>query len=652
MTDEQKKDNQGYSAGNIQVLEGLEAVRKRPSMYIGDTGMRGLHHLVYEVVDNSIDEAMAGYCDAISVIINEDNSVTVRDNGRGIPVDFHQQEGRSALEVVMTVLHAGGKFDKDTYKVSGGLHGVGVSCVNALSEQLIATVYRDGKVYEQEYGIGKPLYDVREIGETQETGTQIHFKPDVTIFEDFEYSYDTLVSRMRELAFLNKGITMSITDMRNLDDDGKPFHEEFLSKDGLLEFVRFLDASREPLISSAIYMEGEKGGIPVEVAILYNTSFSENIHAYVNNINTHEGGTHLQGFRRGLTATLKKYAEDSGMLSKLKFDIAGDDFREGLTAVISVKVAEPQFEGQTKTKLGNREVNAPVSQAVSEMLTHYLEENPNDARMIVNKVILAAQARHAARKAREMVQRKNVLTGSGLPGKLSDCSDRNPENCEVYLVEGDSAGGTAKQGRDRAFQAILPLRGKILNVEKAMHHKIFENEEIKNIYTALGVRVGTEEDSKALDTSKLRYHKVIIMCDADVDGSHIETLILTFFFRHMRELIEAGHIYIATPPLYLVKKGSNMKYAWNDKQRDEIIEQMKGSGKESSVGIQRYKGLGEMNATQLWDTTMNPEFRTLRQVNIDNAAEADRIFSMLMGDDVPPRRAFIERNARYAKIDA
>ena len=651
MTEEQKKDNQGYSAGNIQVLEGLEAVRKRPSMYIGDTGARGLHHLVYEVVDNSIDEAMAGYCDAISVIINEDNSITVRDNGRGIPVDFHEQEGRSALEVVMTVLHAGGKFDKDTYKVSGGLHGVGVSCVNALSEQLIATVYRDGKVYQQEYQIGKPLYDVKEIGTTDESGTQIHFKPDPTIFEDFEYSYETLLSRMRELAFLNKGISMSITDKRNLDDEGNPVHEEFLSKDGLLEFVAFLDESREPLISSAIYMEGEKNGVPVEVAIIYNTSFSENIHSYVNNINTHEGGTHLQGFRRGLTATLKKYAEESGMLSKLKFDIAGDDFREGLTAVISIKVAEPQFEGQTKTKLGNREVNAPVSQAVSEMLTHYLEENPNDARVIVNKVILAAQARHAARKAREMVQRKNVLTGSGLPGKLSDCSDRNPENCEVYLVEGDSAGGTAKQGRDRSFQAILPLRGKILNVEKAMHHKIFENEEIKNIYTALGVRVGTEEDSLALDTSNLRYHKVIIMCDADVDGSHIETLILTFFFRHMRELIEAGHIYIATPPLYLVKRGSNMKYAWNDKQRDEIIDELKGSGKESSVSIQRYKGLGEMNATQLWDTTMNPEFRTLRQVSISNAAEADRIFSMLMGDDVPPRRAFIEKNARYAKID-
>ena len=652
MTEEQKKNNQGYSAGNIQVLEGLEAVRKRPSMYIGDTGVKGLHHLVYEVVDNSIDEALAGYCDTISVTMNVDNSITVKDNGRGIPTDFHEKEGRSALEVVMTVLHAGGKFDKDTYKVSGGLHGVGVSCVNALSEQLIATIYRDGKIFEQEYNIGKPLYPVREIGVTEESGTQVQFRPDPTIFEDNVYNYDTLASRMRELAFLNKGIRITLTDMRNLDEEGNPTGEEFYSEGGLYEFVQFLDASREPLISSPIYMEGEKNGIPVEVALIYNNSFSENIHAYVNNINTHEGGTHLQGFRRGLTATLKKYAEDSGMLSKLKFDIAGDDFREGLTAVISVKVAEPQFEGQTKTKLGNREVNAPVSQAVSEMLTHYLEENPNDARTIVNKVILAAQARHAARKAREMVQRKNVLTGSGLPGKLSDCSDRNPENCEVYLVEGDSAGGTAKQGRDRNFQAILPLRGKILNVEKAMHHKIFDNEEIKNIYTALGVRVGTEEDSKALDTSKLRYHKIIIMCDADIDGSHIETLILTFFFRHMRELIEGGYIYIATPPLYLVKKGGNMKYAWNDKQRDQYVEELKGTGKESSVGIQRYKGLGEMNAEQLWDTTMNPEFRTLRQVSIYNAAEADRIFSMLMGDDVPPRRAFIEKNAKYAKIDA
>lgn len=652
MTDEQKLQPANYSAGNIQVLEGLEAVRKRPAMYIGDVGTKGLHHLVYEVVDNSIDEALAGYCDTISVFIHEDNSVSVRDNGRGIPTDFHEKEQRSALEVVMTVLHAGGKFDKDTYKVSGGLHGVGVSCVNALSESLKATVYRDGKIYEQEYSIGKPLYPVKEIGTTDETGTEVRFKPDVTIFEEAVYTYETLANRMRELAFLNKGIRINLTDLRTLDEEGNPKFESFFSEGGLKEFVEFLDSNREPLIGSPIYMEGEKNGIPVEVAMIYNTSFSENIHSYVNNISTYEGGTHLQGFRRGLTATLKKYAEDSGMLSKLKFEIAGDDFREGLTAVISVKVQEPQFEGQTKTKLGNREVNAPVSQAVSEMLSYYLEENPNDARTIVQKVILAATARHAARKAREMVQRKNVLTGSGLPGKLSDCADKDPENCEIYLVEGDSAGGTAKQGRDRSFQAILPLRGKILNVEKAMHHKIFDNEEIKNIYTALGVKVGTEEDSKALDTSKLRYHKVIIMCDADVDGSHIETLILTFFFRHMRELIEGGHIYIATPPLYLLKKGSQAKYAWSDKQRDEIIEALKGSGKESNVGIQRYKGLGEMNAEQLWDTTMNPSNRTLRRVTIDNAAEADRIFSMLMGDDVPPRREFIEQNAKYANIDA
>ncbi len=652
MTEEQKLQPANYSAGNIQVLEGLEAVRMRPAMYIGDVGFRGLHHLVYEVVDNSIDEALAGYCDTITVNIHEDNSVSVRDNGRGIPTDWHEKEQRSALEVVMTVLHAGGKFDKDTYKVSGGLHGVGVSCVNALSDRLKATVYRDGKVYEQEYSIGKPLYPVKEVGNTTETGTEVHFKPDTSIFEEAIFNYDTLANRMRELAFLNKGIRITLTDYRQLDDKGEPVFESFFSEGGLYEFVQFLDANREPLIARPIYMEGEKSGIPVEVAMIYNTSFSENIHAYVNNINTHEGGTHLQGFRRGLTATLKKYAEDSGMLSKLKFEIAGDDFREGLTAVVSVKVAEPQFEGQTKTKLGNREVNAPVSQAVSEMLTHYLEENPNDARAIVQKVILAATARHAARKAREMVQRKNVLTGTGLPGKLSDCADKDPQNCEIYLVEGDSAGGTAKQGRDRSFQAILPLRGKILNVEKAMHHKIFDNEEIKNIYTALGVRVGTEEDSKALDISKLRYYKVIIMCDADVDGSHIETLILTFFFRHMRELIEGGHIYIATPPLYLLKKGTQARYAWNDKERDGIIEELKGAGKDSSVNIQRYKGLGEMNAEQLWDTTMNPSYRTLRRVTIDNAAEADRIFSMLMGDDVPPRREFIEKNAKYAKIDA
>jgi DNA gyrase subunit B len=652
MTDEQKLQPANYSAGNIQVLEGLEAVRKRPAMYIGDVGVKGLHHLVYEVVDNSIDEALAGYCDTISVFIHPDNSISVRDNGRGIPTDFHEKEQRSALEVVMTVLHAGGKFDKDTYKVSGGLHGVGVSCVNALSEHLKATVYRGGKVYEQEYAIGKPLYPVKEIGASDESGTEVHFRPDITIFEEIEYNYDTLANRMRELAFLNKGIRINLTDLRKLDDEGQPKFESFFSEGGLKEFVEFLDGNREPLIGTPIHMEGEKNGIPVEVAMIYNTSFSENVHSYVNNISTYEGGTHLQGFRRGLTATLKKYAEDSGMLSKLKFEIAGDDFREGLTAVISVKVQEPQFEGQTKTKLGNREVNAPVSQAVSEMLAYYLEENPNDAKAIVQKVILAATARHAARKAREMVQRKNVLTGTGLPGKLSDCADKNPENCEIYLVEGDSAGGTAKQGRDRSFQAILPLRGKILNVEKAMQHKIFDNEEIKNIYTALGVKVGTEEDSKALDTSKLRYHKVIIMCDADVDGSHIETLILTFFFRHMRELIEGGHIYIATPPLYLLKKGSQARYAWNDKERDEIIESLKGSGKETSVGIQRYKGLGEMNAEQLWDTTMNPSNRTLRRVTIDNAAEADRIFSMLMGDDVPPRREFIEQNAKYANIDA
>jgi DNA gyrase subunit B len=651
MTEDQKNKPSEYSAGNIQVLEGLEAVRKRPAMYIGDVGSKGLHHLVYEVVDNSIDEALAGYCDTIDVVINTDNSVGVRDNGRGIPTDFHEKEGRSALEVVMTVLHAGGKFDKDTYKVSGGLHGVGVSCVNALSDKLVATVYRDGKIWEQEYSEGKPQYDVRQIGETEERGTMVTFHPDTTIFEIVEYSYDILATRMRELAFLNKGIRIGLKDLRELDEEGNPREESFFSEGGLYEFVEFLDQSRESLIAHPIYMEGEKSGIPVEVAMIYNTSFTENIHAYVNNINTYEGGTHLQGFRRGLTATLKKYAEDSGMLSKLKFEIAGDDFREGLTAVISVKVQEPQFEGQTKTKLGNREVNAPVSQAVSEMLTHYLEENPNEARTIVNKVILAATARHAARKAREMVQRKNVLSFTGLPGKLSDCSDKNPENCEIYLVEGDSAGGTAKQGRSREFQAILPLRGKILNVETAMQHRIFDNEEIKNIYTALGVRVGTEEDSKALDISRLRYHKVIIMCDADVDGSHIETLILTFFFRHMRELVDGGNIYIATPPLYQLKKGSQIRYAWNDAQRDEFVTAMKGAAKDSNVGIQRYKGLGEMNAEQLWETTMNPETRTLRRVRVDNAVESDRIFSMLMGDEVPPRREFIEKNAKYANID-
>ncbi len=648
MSEEQKKQ---YSADSIQSLEGMEHVRKRPSMYIGDVGVRGLHHLVYEVIDNSIDEALAGHCDTITVAINEDNSITVEDNGRGIPVDLHKKEGVSALEVVMTKIGAGGKFDKDSYKVSGGLHGVGVSCVNALSQHLKATVHREGKVYEQEYEIGKALYPVREVGTTDKRGTLVTFKPDATIFETTIYSYDTLSGRLRELAFLNKGITLTITDRRNLDDNGDFVSEVFHSETGLEEFVRFVDANREPLIEAVIHMEGERSGVPVEVAMVYNTSFNENIHSYVNNINTHEGGTHLSGFRRGLTNTLKKYAETSGMLDKLKFEISGDDFREGLTAVVSVKVAEPQFEGQTKTKLGNRDVTAPVSQAVSEMLTNYLEEHPNDARKIVQKVILAAQARHAARKAREMVQRKTVMGGSGLPGKLADCSEKDPSLCEIFLVEGDSAGGTAKQGRDRNFQAIMPLRGKILNVEKAMHHKIFDNEEIKNIYTALGVSLGTAEDSKALNLEKLRYHKVVIMCDADVDGSHIETLILTFFFRHMKELIENGHVYIATPPLYLVKKGTKQHYAWNDNERDAFINQLRGSGSETSVNVQRYKGLGEMNAEQLWDTTMNPEFRTLRRVTIENAAACDHIFSMLMGDDVPPRRAFIEANAKYANID-
>jgi|TARA_R110000737_G_scaffold324995_1_gene338144 DNA gyrase subunit B len=648
---EEEKNRGDYSADNIQVLEGLEAVRKRPAMYIGDIGVKGLHHLVYEVVDNSIDEALAGHCDTIGVWINENNSVTVRDNGRGIPTAIHTKEKRSALEVVMTVLHAGGKFDKDTYKVSGGLHGVGVSCVNALSKDLKATVYRDGKIWEQEYKIGKPQYDVRIAGESKEHGTEVTFLPDDSIFEALEYNYDTLAARMRELAFLNKGITITLTDNRNFDEKGEPVFTKYHSEGGLSEFCEYLDRNREKLISDVIYFEGENDGIPVEVALTYNTSYTENIQAYVNNINTHEGGTHLSGFRRGLTNTLKKYADKSGLLAKEKIEIDGDDFREGLTAVLSVKVQEPQFEGQTKTKLGNREVTAPVSQAVSEMLTNYLEEHPNEARIIVEKVMLAARARHAARKAREMVQRKNVLTGSGLPGKLADCSEKDPALCEIYFVEGDSAGGTAKQGRDRHFQAIMPLRGKILNVEKAMIHKIFENEEIKNIYTALGVRIGTEEDSKALNLEKLRYHKVIIMCDADVDGSHIETLILTFFFRFMKELIELGYIYIATPPLYQVKKGSKSDYAWNDDQRDKLIQEFKGSGTESSVGIQRYKGLGEMNAEQLWETTMSPEGRTLRQVTIDNAAECDQIFSMLMGDEVPPRREFIEKNAKYAKID-
>lgn len=637
-----------YSADSIQALEGMEHVRMRPSMYIGDVGVRGLHHLVYEVVDNSVDEAMAGHCTTIDVTINEDNSVTTKDDGRGIPVGLHKKEGVSALEVVMTRIGAGGKFDKDSYKVSGGLHGVGVSCVNALSAHLKATVYREGKVWTQEYERGKTLYPVKSIGESTQTGTVVTFTPDPTIFTlTTEYNYDTLANRMRELAYLNKGITLTLTDKRRTDKEGHPIAETFHSKEGLKEFIKFLDSTRDPLIGDVIAMECEKNGIPVEVAMIYNSGYTENLHSYVNNINTHEGGTHLSGFRRGLTTTLKKYADSSGMLDKIKFEVAGDDFREGLTAIVSIKVSEPQFEGQTKTKLGNREVTSAVSQAVSEMLTNYLEEHPDDAKAIVQKVILAAQARHAAAKAREMVQRKNPMGGGGLPGKLSDCSDQNPENCELFLVEGDSAGGTAKMGRDRKFQAILPLRGKILNVEKAMQHRVFENEEIRNMYTALGVTIGTEEDSKALNLEKLRYHKVIIMCDADVDGSHIETLILTFFFRYMRELIENGNVYIATPPLYLVKKGAKRSYAWNDKERDEIVAAMNGS-----VGIQRYKGLGEMNAEQLWDTTMNPEFRTLRQVNIENATETDRIFSMLMGDEVPPRRDFIERNAVYANIDA
>ena len=637
-----------YSADSIQALEGMEHVRMRPSMYIGDVGSRGLHHLVYEVVDNSIDEAMAGHCDRISVTINEDNSVTTEDNGRGIPVGMHKKEGVSALEVVMTKIGAGGKFDKDSYKVSGGLHGVGVSCVNALSEKLTATVHRDGKIYAQEYQRGKSVEPVKEIGKSDKNGTIVTFLPDKTIFKDINtYSYDILATRLRELSFLNKGITITITDMRNKDDKGNFINEEFHSKEGLVEFIKFLDETREPIMKDVIAFEGEKNGVPVEVAMIYNTSYSENLHSYVNNINTHEGGTHLSGFRRGLTHTLKKYSESSGMLDKLKFDIAGDDFREGLTAIISVKVAEPQFEGQTKTKLGNKEVSSSVSQAVSEMLRDYLEEHPDDAKIIVQKVILAAQARHAAQKAREMVQRKSVMSIGGLPGKLSDCSEQDPAKCEVFLVEGDSAGGTAKQGRDRAFQAILPLRGKILNVEKAMQHKVFENEEIRNIFTALGVTIGTEEDSKALNIEKLRYHKVVIMCDADIDGSHISTLILTFLFRYMKELVENGHVYIATPPLYLVKKGAKKEYAWDNDQRDSIMMRY-GDG----CKVQRYKGLGEMNASQLWDTTMNPEFRTMRKVVIENGVEADRIFSMLMGDDVPPRREFIENNALYANIDA
>jgi DNA gyrase subunit B len=651
MSENTATDKANYGADNIQVLEGLEAVRKRPAMYIGDIGVKGLHHLVYEVIDNSIDEALAGHCKNIFVTINEDNSITVKDDGRGIPTGIHPKLGVSALEVVMTVLHAGGKFDKDTYKVSGGLHGVGVSCVNALSTHLKVEVHRDGKIVTQEFNIGKPLYPAKETGTTDYRGTIVTFKPDLSIFIAGEYNYTTLANRMRELSFLNKGISLSLADKRQLDENGTPFGETFFSQGGLREFVNYLDGGKEKLIDEVIYMEGEKGGIPVEVAMIYNNSYSENLQSYVNNINTHEGGTHLAGFRRGLTRTLKSYADKSGLLSKLKIEIAGDDFREGLTAVISVKVQEPQFEGQTKTKLGNNEAMGAVDQAISEALNNYLEEHPKHARMIVDKVILAATARHAARKARELVQRKNVMTGSGLPGKLADCASGDPVLSELFLVEGDSAGGTAKQGRNREFMAILPLRGKILNVEKALEYKIYENEEIKNIFTALGVFRGTAEDDRALNLDKLRYHKIIIMCDADVDGSHITTLILTFFFRHMKELIERGHVYIATPPLYQVKKGKDMRYCWNEEQRDAYVKEL-GGDKPESVGIQRYKGLGEMNAEQLWETTLNPQTRTLRQISVDNAAEADRVFSMLMGDEVPPRREFIEKNAKYAKVDA
>ncbi|WDF79428.1 DNA topoisomerase (ATP-hydrolyzing) subunit B [Mucilaginibacter sp. KACC 22773] len=649
---EENQDKSNYSADNIQVLEGLEAVRKRPSMYIGDTGVKGLHHLVYEVVDNSIDEALAGHCDTIKVFILKDNSIRVEDNGRGIPTAMHTKEKKSALEVVMTVLHAGGKFDKDTYKVSGGLHGVGVSCVNALSIHLTALVYREGKVWTQEYSEGKPLFEVKTIGDTDKRGTTIIFKPDATIFTlTTEYKYDTLAGRLRELSFLNKGIRLSLTDERIPNEDGSFPTEEFYSEGGLREFVKFLDGTRTSIIPEPIYLDGVKNGIPVELAFQYNDTYSENVFSYVNNINTIEGGTHVAGFRRGLTRTLKAYADKSGLLKNMKMEITGDDFREGLTAVISVKVQEPQFEGQTKTKLGNNEVMGAVDMAVGEILGNFLEENPKEAKLIVNKVILAATARAAARKARELVQRKSVMTGSGLPGKLSDCANNDPSLCELYLVEGDSAGGTAKQGRDREYQAILPLRGKILNVEKAMEHKIYENEEIKNMFTGLGVSRGTPDDDKALNLTKLRYHKIIIMTDADVDGSHITTLILTFFFRYMKELVEAGYVYIASPPLYQVKKGKEFEYCWNDVQRDAAIQRLKGAGKEDSVHVQRYKGLGEMNDIQLWDTTMNPATRTLKRATIENAAECDHTFSMLMGDEVAPRREFIERNAKYAKID-
>ena len=652
MAEKDLENRADYSANNIQVLEGLEAVRKRPAMYIGDIGFKGLHHLIWEVIDNSIDEAMAGYCDTIDTIINIDNSVTVRDNGRGIPTGWHDKEQKSALEVVMTVLHAGGKFDKDTYKVSGGLHGVGVSCVNALSSDLKVEVHRDGKLFEQEYKIGKPQYAVREIGTTDLRGTFVTFKPDDTIFQVTEFKYETVANRIRELSFLNKGITLTLTDMRDLDENNAPKHEIFHSEGGLVEFVEYLDQSRERLIPMPMYMEGEKDGVPVEVSMIYNSSYSENVSSFVNNINTPEGGTHVSGFRMALTRTLKAYADKSGILVKEKIEISGDDFREGLTAVISVKVQEPQFEGQTKSKLGNSEVTAAVSSCVQSMLENYLEENPKDARTIVDKVVLAAKARIAAKKAREMVQRKNVLIGSGLPGKLADCAESDPALCEVYLVEGDSAGGSAKQGRDRSVQAILPLRGKILNVEKAQEYRIYENDEIKNIFTALGVQMGKDGDDRALNIDKLRYHKIIIMTDADIDGSHIRTLILTFFYRFMKEIIEKGYLYIAQPPLYLVKKGKEEEYCWTEDQRQAAIKRLAAGGKEESVGQQRYKGLGEMNPEQLWSTTMNPEFRTLKQVTIESATEADHLFSMLMGDEVPPRRDFIERNAKYANVDA
>ncbi len=649
---ELKSKQSEYGASNIQALEGLEAVRKRPSMYVGSTDVKGLHHLVWEVIDNSIDEHLAGYCTTINTIIHPDNSVTVKDDGRGIPTDIHKKLKKSALEVVMTVLHAGGKFDKDTYKVSGGLHGVGISCVNALSSKLVAEVQRDGKVFKQEYAAGKPQTEVEVVGESQGTGTIITFKPDDTIFTIVDYKYETLTNRLRELSFLNKGLLLTIEDERQLDEEGKPLREKFLSEGGLSEFVIYLDDAKQPLTSRPISILGKEENVEVEVAMQYNSTFKENIYSYVNNINTHEGGTHVSGFRRAVNREFDRYAKDNNLFRKLDFKISGEDFREGLTAVISVKVPEPEFKGQTKGELGNSEVSGIVSRKVGEMLRVYLEENPNEAKKIVDKVILAARARHAARKAREMVQRKSAVTSGGLPGKLSDCSSRDPEASEIFLVEGDSAGGTAKQGRDRIFQAILPLRGKILNVEKALEHRIYENEEIKNIFTALGVSIQEDEDGdRQLNIDKLRYHKVIIMTDADVDGSHITTLILTFFFRYMHSLVEKGHIFIATPPLYMVKKGKSFQYCWSEEERKVAMEEIGKGEHDDSIKVQRYKGLGEMNADQLWDTTMNPETRILRVVSIEDAKEADRVFSMLMGDEVPPRRAFIEANAKYANVD-